>query len=535
MKIKKLSFNVLERVCPRTFLLSVFLSLSFAIAYAAPGDLDSSFGMNGTVLTEFDRGTTAQVVLVQPDSKIIIAGTVAFSNSPNNTSFAVIRFNSDGSLDSTFGTNGKVFTSILSRNGAGAGALQPDGKILIGGSAENKFGLARYNQDGSLDLGFGEGGKVYTEFSASPLAAKIHSILIQPDGKIVAVGGNGNSSIYLAKYKSDGVLDSAFGDGGKVTTRYVSEGNIGESALLQLDGKILIGGYINTNDSATNSALFRYNTNGTLDSSFDGDGVAVYPMSGSHDSIKKILFRPDGKVITVGTANNIGQSVLNYALGVYNQDGTPDLSFGNNGVSILPAIGITTIEDALLQSDGKIVIAGSKSNFNGSSQSSHSARFNSNGTFDFTFGNGGKVNLPIGFRSRGYAIAIQSDNKLLIAGSGYNLSLKAGFALSRLQGGDGQIPTLANITGRVINEAGRGIGGVQVILSGGSPNLPRYVRTNPFGFYRFADLPVNSEYDLTVRSKKRASFQSSVHLLLNGNEYAEDLVFNYSTKPGTLE
>jgi uncharacterized delta-60 repeat protein len=343
----------------------------------------------------------------------------------------------------------------------------------------------------------------------------------------VAVGDNESFDIFLSRYDSNGVLDSSFGNGGKVITRYVNEGNQAKSALLQPDGKIVVGGWINTSDSASNSALFRYNADGTPDNSFDNDGVAINALSSSHDRVNRVLLRPDGKILTVGISVNAQQNAQNYAVTLYNSDGALDLAYGNKGTSFLPATGIVSIEDALLQTDGKIIIAGSNSDLSGSRYRTHLVRFNPNGSFDFTFGNGGRVNFPVGYSSRGSALAIQNDKKILVAGGGTTLSSRKGiFALTRFQGGDGQIPASAFIAGRVVDDnTARGVGGVLVRLSGGALTAPRYARVNAFGFYRFSGLPVNAEYDLTVIGKYNFTFQTSVHLLLNGNEYAEDLLY----------
>jgi uncharacterized delta-60 repeat protein len=531
MKLKSIFLKRTQNICFSAILLALLLSTSAAEATAAPGEIDADFGSYGSVLTEFERGTTAQVVLVQPDRKIIIAGTTGRLDDLNKTFITVLRFNPDGSPDPGFGTNGQVFTSILSRNTAQAGVLQPDGKFIIAGwvfgtSPANKIGLVRYNPDGSLDTGFGDAGKVITDFDIS-MAPSAHSLLLQPDGKIVLLGDNESFDILLSRYNSNGVLDGSFGNGGKVVTRYVSEGNEAKSARLQPDGKIVLGGWINTADSASNSAVFRYTADGTLDSSFDNDGVAVKALSSSHDRIREVLIRPDGKILTVGTSVIPEQNSISYAIALYNSDGSPDANYGQNGVSVLPAPGLVEIENALLQSDGKVTLAGTLSYSSGARYRFHLARFEANGAFDFTFGNGGKVNFPIGHSNRASALAVQSDNKLLIAGVATTLSSRKGvFALTRFQGGNGQVPTSAFISGRVVDDTdARGVGGVTVKLSGAALTAPRYARTNPFGFYRFADLPVNTEYDLTVIAKNTPSFQTSVHLLLNGNEYAEDLLF----------
>jgi uncharacterized delta-60 repeat protein len=521
--------NVSISRCRSIFLLFVssFLLCASASAAVAPADVDAGFGQSGVVLTDFIQSASAQIVLVQPDNKIIVGGTVNNAVNTTNYDFGVTRFNADGSSDNSFGTLGRVVTAVsLNRDTVGSGALQPDGKILLGGETAGRFAVVRYNQDGSLDMTFGESGKVITDFGTA--GAVINSILIQPDGKIVAVGQTGHLDIHLARYFPNGTPDESFGTQGRVSTRYVPQGNGSYSAVLQPDGKILVGGSINT-DAASDFALFRYNTNGTLDTSFDGDGVAVSALSPSHDRIKKVLLRPDGKILVVGSAVDAKRNISDYAFGVYNSDGSRDNSFGQNGFLIMPATGNIEVSDALLQPDGKIVVGGTKSPDFVTRLRFHAARFNADGSFDLTFGNSGKMNLPVGLYSTGWSIAIQPDNKILIAGTGTNINdTRRQIALVRLAGGNGAMPSAAAITGRVINSlTGRGVGGVQVILTRGANASPLYARTNPFGFYRFVNLPVNTEYNLTIKLKRTPEFQTSAQLLLNGNEYAEDLTFRY--------
>jgi len=529
MKYKKFVKSIAQ-LCLSVCFSAVFLLLFLTPAFAAPGDLDTGFGSGGTVLTEFDQYIFGQIVLVQPDSKIIVAGSITYPGTPANTYFVVLRYNSNGSLDATFGNQGKVFTSILGSDVVKAGALQGDGKIVIGGESGDGFSVVRYNADGSLDSTFGSSGKITTSLPSTPVV-QMHALLIQPDGKIVTVGDNQGTAIYLLRYNADGTADTSFGSGGKVISRIFPLGNYAATAALQTDGKILVGGAAYNDATGLDSAIFRYNTDGTLDNTFDNDGAAVYPVSNRTDSIRKLLIRPDGKILSVGRAAHNTQLLIYYTIGVFNANGAPDTSFGSNGFSLTPQAGNTAIEDALLQPDGKIVVGGTKiSAFDGRWRF-HIARFNANGTFDLTFGNGGKVSLPVGYDSSGLAVAIQPDNKLLLAGFGtYPSRRKQQIAVNRFQGGNGPIPTSAMITGQVSDDFSlRGVGGVQVVLTSSALSAPLTTRTNPFGFYRFPNLPVNVQYNLSIETKKRATFKTSLsNILLNGDEYVEDMVFRYS-------
>ena len=524
MKTKNYPARLARRASASVLSFIVALFAVCAAAFAAPADPDPGFGAGGTVLTEFNVNASARVVLVQPDSKIIVAGFIVYQSN-GDYDFAVARYHPDGTPDAAFGTNGRTITPLLVRDTVRAGVLQADGKILVGGSASGSFALVRYNADGTLDGSFGTGGKTITPFSTS--SSEIRTLLLQPDGKIVAVGGDDNFYVYLSRYHPDGTLDSSFGTGGKVTTHAANQGVRGKLALLQADGKILVGGDFWINGDSTNSALFRYNADGTPDDSFGGDGLVYYSLSASHDSIEKILFRSDGKLMSIGYSVNIEENRADYALGVYQADGTPDTSFGDQGFKIVPADGRIEINAALIEPDGKIVIGGRKSDPFGSRWRFHIARLNANGSYDFTFGNGGRLGLPVGGRSAGYALAIQPDGKLILAGEGTVIgSNKARFALNRLLGGDGAIPTSANITGRVINDFGRlGMGGMTVILTGGALSAPRFAQTNPFGFYRFKDLPVGAQYTVTASGKRSASYTNALQILLNGDENADEIIY----------
>lgn len=184
-----------------------------------------------------------------------------------------------GDLDQTFGTGGRVNTDFMnSFDFAFALAVQPDGKIIAAGESVSDFALARYNTDGSLDASFGAGGKVTTDFSDTPTL--IRDLALQPDGKIIAIGDVNNQTstsfdFALARYNSDGSLDTTFGKGGKVTTDFGNNSaDIGIAVALQSDGKIVVTGLVSRNGAPTTQhfGLARYNSDGSLDLSFANGG-----------------------------------------------------------------------------------------------------------------------------------------------------------------------------------------------------------------------------------------------------------------------
>jgi uncharacterized delta-60 repeat protein len=336
----------------------------FALArYTVNGLLDNTFGTNGKVTMDFSGQLAKDViscVTVQPDGKIVVAGTVTVGTS---RLIALARFNTNGSLDNTFDSDGKVTTS-LSTNIAdvGAIALQPDGKIVIGATtrtaidalADSKdFALVRYLPNGSLDNTFGTLGKVETDFSNTQ--DQLIGLALQPDGKIVAVGWSydGSSKFALARYQPNGALDNSFGNSGFVTTRFPGYSTANDVAI-QPDGKIVVaGGYQYENPQTLVSffacALARYNVNGSLDNTFNLTGQIADKRGYSAESL---VIQPNGKIVLAGK---------NYLLR-YETDGSADNSFGNSGVvSTLDILYYpTSIE---LQQNGKIVIAGINDNF----------------------------------------------------------------------------------------------------------------------------------------------------------------------------
>jgi len=307
--------------------------LNFALArYLPNGSLDPSFGVNGLVSLDFS-GIAAldqiNSVKIQRDGKIVAAGQVAVARGSSNYDFAVARFNEDGSLDPSFGNGGQVRIDFFQGSNASANALQiqGDGKILLAGSTNqsslipgNDFALARLNTDGSLDVSFGNGGLVTTNFLQAQFFTQnsddiAYGLLLQGDGKIVTAGVSIEQNplrarIALARYLSDGSLDVAFGDRGKVLTDF-SDLNPnafadGRDLVLQGDGKILVAGNVMSDlNQPFNSdfALARYLPDGQLDGTYGRGGkvVANFPeQQRGLDGANEIALQADGKALAVG-------------------------------------------------------------------------------------------------------------------------------------------------------------------------------------------------------------------------------------------
>ncbi|PYE52999.1 delta-60 repeat domain-containing protein [Deinococcus yavapaiensis] len=327
------------------------------VRYNSNGTLDTTFGSGGKITTPI--GTSHDVafaLVVQSDGKLVAAG---YTSNGTNDDFALVRYNSNGSLDTTFGTNGKVTTDFgMSADFAYALVVQPDGKLVAAGATYNgsnsDLALVRYNSNGSLDTTFGTSGKVTTPIGTSDDQA--HALVMQPDGKLVAAGqaSNGsNNDFALVRYNSNGTLDTTFGSGGKITT---TSYGIAHALVMQSDGKLIAAGET-YNGSTYDFALVRYNSNGTLDTTFGANGKVTPPVGTSQDRAYALVMQPDGKLVAAGYASN--GTNYDFALVRYNSNGTLDTTFGTNG-KVTTDFGMSGgIAFALVvQSDGKLVAAG---------------------------------------------------------------------------------------------------------------------------------------------------------------------------------
>jgi uncharacterized delta-60 repeat protein len=328
----------------------------------ADGSLDTTFGGDGEVTTDFtSKEDFATALAIQSDGKIVAVGE-AGGGGPN-PKFAVARYNADGSLDTSFSADGKLTTDFSQGEDlAWIVAVQADGKIVAGGDAlggNPTWALARYNTDGSLDTSFGGDGTVTTNFTSYP--EDLLALAIQPDGKILAAGGSGygdpDENFVLARYNADGSLDMSFGTGGKVTTSFTRHPDVAFSMSIQA-GKIVVAGQASLAFRPT-FALARYNPDGSLDTGFGGDGKATTDFTrGGDDGAYSMAFQADGKIVAAGQAGGKNYN-WKFALVRYNTDGSLDTSFGGDGkVTTDFTDGYEAAYNVAIQPDGKIVAAG---------------------------------------------------------------------------------------------------------------------------------------------------------------------------------
>ena len=355
-----------------------------------------------------------------------------------NGQAVITHLNANGSIDLGYGGNGYSLPVMMEVSDA---VLQSDGKIVAAGQSYSgtgtDFTLARYNSDGSLDAGFDGDGKVQTPFiySGTNSSAAAQSVAIQSDGKIVAVGqsysGTG-TDFTLARYNSDGSLDADFDGDGKVQTPFIYSGTYGyataQSLAIESDGKIVAAGCSETGTGYA-FTLTRYNSDGSLDAGFDGDGKVQTPFifdgTYGYATAQSVAMQSDGKIVAAGYSYT--SSVYDFTLARYNSDGSLDAGFDGDGKVQTPFIfdgtyGSAMAQSVAIQSDGKIVAAGCS--YNGTGTAFTLVRYNIDGSLDAGFDGDGKVQTPFiynGTNSYAYAqsVAIQGDGKIVAAGYSY--------------------------------------------------------------------------------------------------------------------
>lgn len=414
-----------------TLFLGLFMSLLRSPSISQSGVLDVTFGKKGKVVSNLsDSYSRAFSVLVQPDQKILAAGDAVINNA---FVFALTRYNIDGTPDASFGNGGKVFTSFNTvASSVRSMVIQTDGKIVAAGqlqvtsSTDIQFGLARYNTNGSIDSSFGMNGKVITKFGNgyNGLPGKI---VIKPDGGFIVAGSKDSGflstekqDIALVQYKPNGILDSAFGLNGIVITDILNRNEQCYSLAVQEDGKIVAGGSSAVPNTATLAfTAIRYYSNGIVDSSFGTEGHVFSNIDSSSCRGSSLLIQPDGKIIIAGDINDVGRE--DFGMVRFTSDGIPDSTFGENGKAITPMSKSNDpqnyINTAYLQPDGKILLAGIASpDYLGGDFVL--LRYNTDGSLDNTFGRRGIIKTDfangVDFCS---ALAVQQDGKIVLAGS----------------------------------------------------------------------------------------------------------------------
>lgn len=390
---------------------------------AAPGSLDQGFGTGGKVLTPLAQGDAfVNAVAVQRDGKVVVVGRVG---NGNGADVLVMRYTAEGRLDPAFGGGGVVVTDLnTSYDSGNAVLLQPDGKIVVGGSTsvryrpesnetQSDFALVRYTPGGALDPSFGRGGKVATAIGQSHDGA--YAVALQPDGKIVlagSTGGAGSDDVALSRYHPDGRLDAAFGQGGRVVTSLSPRDDAGSSVALQPDGRVVVAG--RTSGSGEDVALLRYTAAGRPDPTFGQGGAAITDLGGSADAANAVALQPDGKVLVAGSTWN-GED-HDVALLRFGASGQLDPGFGTGGKAVTAIGSSQDLGVALLQPGNKIVVVGRTLGSSGFDVGV--VQYAGPGAPDPGFGRGGKVSVSVGTGDDlASGAALQPGGKLIVAGS----------------------------------------------------------------------------------------------------------------------
>ncbi|WP_240439559.1 calcium-binding protein [Streptomyces europaeiscabiei] len=403
-------------------------------AFAAPGDLDTTFGTGGKVSITTPSFADGQDVAVQADGKIV---SVGFEQDPDNldAEFAVLRHNPDGSVDTSFGgtgggADGEVLTDFEGGDDVAQGvAVQPDGKIVVVGRHQETddefagccwFTVARYNTDGSVDTSFG-GGDGWVSPGLAGGAEDAAGVAVRPDGRIVA-GARAGGLFGLVRYLPDGSPDPAFGGGdGVVTTSLSDMPGVGATArdlALQPDGKIVMVGDVG--QTSFDFALARYNPDGSLDTTFGGDGKVTTDLGG-YNWGEAVVVQSSGKIVASGWTGG------RFTLVRYNLDGSLDSGFGTGGVAPTDFGTGSAVNDLVVQPDDRIVAGGTAGG------DFALARFHANGTLDTGFGTNGRTTTDFGAGDSAYGLALQPDGKTVAFGSNGD-GLRG---LARYLGGEG--------------------------------------------------------------------------------------------------
>lgn len=324
-------------------------------------------------------------------------------------------FGQAGSLDLSFDTDGKVTTPMgFSNDYAHAVAIQADGKIIVAGQGGPDFALARYNTNGSLDNTFDTDGKVFTDFGGSGDAA--YAVAVQSDGKIVAAGYYGtfpNYDFAVARYNTNGSLDNTFDGDGRAMISVGANPDQGKALIIQPDGKIIVAG-MTSNGTYNDIAIIRLNTNGSLDNTFDTDGRVITPIGTANDIARSLALQSDGKILTTGYSFSSSSTDYDICVLRYNTNGSLDNTFDGDGIRLIDAVANSNDygETVLVQTDGKIVIGAYS--FTGNITM---VRLNANGSNDATFATNGINTMAFGAQySNPYAAVLQSDGRILMGG-----------------------------------------------------------------------------------------------------------------------
>ncbi|MEK6275455.1 MAG: hypothetical protein AABM30_08970 [Actinomycetota bacterium] len=420
----------MRRVAWASTVVLVAAAIPIGLAAAAPGDLDPTFSGNGWVRTYDMTGFTgpytakgAEDLAIQPDGKIVAVGEI---KNRGQLVLGALRWTSTGDLDRSFGDSGWATTHVGQVPNAHAVALQPDGKILVGGEVDfdldlNLAGIARFNRDGSLDRSFGDGGVVH---SPNAFGRHVNDVAVQRDGKIVTVGNHISSrdrqlAFAVSRYLPNGALDRSFSGDGRTSISFRSGHETAYAVALQRDGKIVVAGSAEYYED--DFAFARLRPNGKLDRTFSRDGLQMVRFGPERtDRVRSLVIQRNGRIVAAGDSRVLPRyEPSRMALIRLKANGALDRPFGKHLTSPVRNGGYARA--VRVQADGRIVVAGlAYEDPDYSTSAWFLARYLRNGRSDPAFGRGGIVVSDFGTGTDwAGAIALQPDGRIVVGGSVY--------------------------------------------------------------------------------------------------------------------
>lgn len=413
-----------------TFTLLAFLFITLNTCFAQLGAIDATFGQNGFVTSDFGSNYDwARDIVVQPDGKIIVLG---HSDINSTTDIAMTRLNSDGTTDMSFNSTGISVQDLSnSQELPHEILLQPDGKILVCGKTvfvnnpvpTEDFFIARFNADGTPDLSFNNQG--YNSVDYIGLQNYCYHMALDNQGRIVLVGMGYTSSFTLIqaeafRFNSDGTKDTTFA----MTGNYIFPQSGGEESTfrrvaVQSDGKIVISGRLKSSSGLYDALLLRLKDDGSPDSTFSSDGIAIIDLGSYDEEVTGMVLQANGDILIGGTYQDpVGSTAMAFVAKIL-ANGNPDVTFGTGGVTYAQSstgFAMDYITDMVMHPNGNIFLGGySTGSFPNYSFSFFG--FNDMGAPLTAFGNNGSIVHPYQNETvTTSGLAMQADNQIVACG-----------------------------------------------------------------------------------------------------------------------
>ncbi|WP_432672048.1 T9SS type A sorting domain-containing protein [Flavobacterium sp. SM2513] len=415
------------------------------LRYNANGIPDTAFGNNGSITTDIGDTEFAKTIAIHSDGKFIVGGTTV-SDAPSTFSIFVARYNSSGTLDASFNSNGKKVVATSVFNDFLNVALQEDGKILFGYtsyvSSSPKLKLIRLNTNGNYDTTYGTSG-VATFTAPTNFGNGSKKFKIQADGKVFVfvnsstiVNNASNNNLLMMRINTNATLDTSFNGSGFQEFSFFTNNDTGSDFSL-VDNQIIVSGNTEETLVLNKIGVAKFNSSGSLDLSFGTDGKSLYyfPYEG-YDESKCSTIQADGKIIVAGTSHVNQNSILSVVR--YHADGSIDTSFGTNGIFKLNTQIYDAVNSVKVDGNGRILLA--------TDLNATVIRLNSNGTLDGSFGVSGFATITTAFSSTA-DIKVLADNSILVAGrvvSTVNNVSSFNFMLAKLDANGILVPTFGS-------------------------------------------------------------------------------------------